>query len=71
MTGLPCRGHVLRVGTVQLTADCSGGGVVKQKKDAGETRGGKTLGREPFDASARDRSGRQRSLAPRVPQDTE
>jgi len=71
MTGLPCRGHVLRVGTVQLTADCSGGGVVKQKKDAGETRGGKTLGGEPFDASARDRSGRQRSLAPRVPQDTE
>src|SRR5665647_2805836 len=25
MTGLPCRGHVLRVVTVQLTADCSGG----------------------------------------------
>ncbi|HZW44155.1 MAG TPA: hypothetical protein VFF32_07180 [Dermatophilaceae bacterium] len=71
MTGLPSRRFVLGVGTVQLSGACRGGGVVKQIEDAEKTCGGKALGREPFDGSARQHSGRQRSLAPRVPQDTE
>jgi len=62
---------VLGVATFERLRGCRGGGSGKQLEDAGKTLGRETLGGQPLDASARDRSGRQQSLAPRVHQDTE
>jgi hypothetical protein len=62
---------VLRVPTFQLRRCCCGGGSGKHIEDGGKTLDGKTLGWEPFEATARHRFGRQQRMAPPVPQNTE